>query len=335
MYRPAHQSQPASPAVRAPSKPLQAVRYSPDGPSHEQQREAALREARAPQPQAGLPLAFVRSALFSVSDVGADMKRERLLVGPMPGATPSAAASLVYTGPRLGQQHAMVWQALMTLSIRRKSSDPGFGEELMISRRDILDVLGWKSASTAARNWVMDLLLDLQRAVIELRTPRHTYSQTLISSIVVDEITGRMRIQIPERTLALLTDEVACINLDRKRSLGRDALTLWLHDFISSQANDPSKMIPWPVDALRMLSGSNKSLAKFRAALRKSAVSLAATADPLLTKWRIDEQDRFVYTKAKTRVVFLPAPALKVQVAKSWHEQQVEAAQEQRARIIL
>lgn len=331
MYRPAHQSQSQSKSVA-----IRSVSYSPDCPSPEQQRVATLQAKRAPQPQSGLPLAFVRSALFSVSDTGTHLKRERLPVGPLGGSQAAGdAATLVYTGPRLGQQHALVWQALMTLSIRRKCADPSFGEELIISRRDILEVLGWKSTSSAARAWVWSLLVDLQGAILELRTPRHTFSQSLISSIEVDEITGRMKIQIPDRTLALLTDEVACIDLTRKRSLGRDPLTLWLHDFISSQHNDPARMIPWPVDALRTLSGSTKPLAKFRASLKKAAAALTTGDAPLLTKWRIDEQDRLVYTKTKTRVVFLPAPALEVQVAKSWHEQQVEAAQEQRAHIIL
>ena len=332
MYRPAHQS----PTAPRPIPQIARARYSPDGPSSEQQRMATLQAARAPQPQSGLPLAFVRSALFSVSDTGTHLKQERLPVGPLGGPQPHADESkLVYTGPRLGQQHALVWQALMTLSIRRKSADPSFGEELIISRRDILEVLGWKSTSSAARSWVWSLLLDLQGAIIELRTPRHTFSQSLISSIEVDELTGRMKIHIPERTIALLTDEVACIDLNRKRSLGRDPLTLWLHDFISSQHNDPSRMIPWSVDALRALSGSTKTLAKFRASLKRAAAAMTTCESPLLTKWRIDDQDRLVYTKTKTRVVFLPAAALEVQEARSKQERAVEAARSQRERIIL
>lgn len=334
MYRPAHQSPDI--ARSAPPPQLARARYSPDGPSSEQQRVATLQSARAPQPQSGLPLAFVRSALFSVSDTGTHLKQERLPVGPLGASQPHAdEPRLVYTGPRLGQQHALVWQALMTLSIRRKCADPSFGEELVISRRDILEVLGWKSTSSAARSWVWSLLLDLQGAIIELRTPRHTFSQSLISSMEVDEITGRMKIQIPERTLALLTDEVACIDLTRKRSLGRDPLTLWLHDFISSQHNDPGRMIPWSIDALRTLSGSTKPLAKFRASLKKAAAALTTCESPLLTKWRIDDQDRLVYTKTKTRVVFLPAPALQVQEARSKHAAGLQAAIDQRARIIL
>ena len=332
-YRAAHQAA----DHRRSSAPLHVVRYSPDGPTPEQSRQATLLSNRAPQPQPGLPVAFVRSALFSASDVGTEVKCEKLLVGPLPSGAQATdtAGSLVYTGPRLGQQHAMVWQALMTLSIRRKSSDPGFGEELTISRREILEVLGWKNASTPARRWVMDLLLDLKRAEIELETPRHTCYESLISSIKVDKITGRLRIHISEQTLALLTDEVACIDLTRKRSLGRDPLTLWLHDFISSQHNDPSRMIPWAVDALRTLSGSTKPLSKFRAALRKAAEALKTCESPLLTKWRIDDQDRLVYTKTKTRVVFLPAAALEVQEARSKQERAVEAARSQRERIIL
>lgn len=332
-YRAAHQAA----DHRRPSAPLQVVRYSPDGQTPEQSRQATLLANRAPQPQSGLPMAFVRSALFSVSDTGSEVKRKRLPVGPLGGSeTVDALPSLVYTGPRLGQQHAMVWQALMTLSIRRKSTDPGFGEELMINRREILGVLGWKNASTPARRWVMDLLRDLRRAEIEMRTPRHkTFLDSLIGSIEVDEITGQMKIHIPDRTLGLLTDEVACIDLTRKRSLGRDPLTLWLHDFISSQHNDPSRMIPWAVDALRTLSGSTKPLAKFRASLKIAAAALMTCESPLLTKWRIDDQDRLVYTKTKTRVVFLPAPALEVQEARSKHDQAWEAARDQRARIIL
>ena len=48
-----------------------------------------------------------------------------------------------------------------------------------------------------------------------------------------------------------------------------------------------------------------------------------------------DDQDRLVYTKTKTRVVFLPAAALEVQEARSKQERAVEAARSQRERIIL
>lgn len=94
-------------------------------------------------------------------------------------------------------------------------------------------------------------------------------------------------------------------------------------------------MIPWHVDALRTLSGSTRPLAKFRASLKKAAAALTTGDAPLLKKWRIDEQDRLVYTKTKTRVVFLPAPALQVQEARTKHEQALEAARDQRERIIL
>lgn len=43
---------------------------------------------------------------------------------------------------------------------------------------------------------------------------------------------------------------------------------------------------------------------------------------------------RRVYTKTKTRVVFLPAPALQVQEAKSKHAVALQTAIDQRERII-
>src|SRR3954469_17893272 len=80
--------------------------YRLDGPSAQAEKIDIIRTARAPQPQGGSPIAFARSALFAVAGVGEMVRGLALPVG-------AKVDSLTFTGPRLGQQHALVWQTLV------------------------------------------------------------------------------------------------------------------------------------------------------------------------------------------------------------------------------
>lgn len=336
MYVSAHQ--------RLNTAPLASGRYTPDGASPEDIRRNAILQAGTPQPIRGLPVAFVRSALFSVSDVANSDRTEEakartlvkvpLHLGPMPSLVKGtkAVAKLTYSGLRLGQPHALAWQALISIALENKI-DLAHDVEIKTSRRALLETLGLRGDNFKSRKIILRLLEEIQTGVIELDTDRHVFRGVLISSTLYDKKTGVLIVTIPSKVIALLCDEVASIDLKRKVELGRDALTLWLHDFLSSQANSEWQLT-WTVKDLYKMSGSCALLRKFRADLKAAAEALTKGSLPLLTSWSL-EDDCLTYKKIKTRVVLLPPKAQEVAKIQSFHAMNVTAAQLQRARVLL
>ena len=312
----------SSAALRPSSVTPARYRHSPDGLSAQADKIARMRDARAPQPVPGLPIGFIRSSLFSASSSSEPCRRLELPTGPR-------VKSLVYTGPRLGQGHAMVYQALMTMVFRRA---PRFDENAIVdvTRRELLEVLGCSDQGKKARDHVWSVLRDLMAASIELETVTHLYADVLISGLELEKATGKMRVEIPRRTVSLFCDEVTEINLVRKRALGKSPLTLWLHDFLSSQSNVQLGMKPWRLDDLKAWSGSKLEPKKFRAAMKASATSLTTCADPLLKSWHINAQDQLVYVKHETRTRILDGK--EVERVRAAAEKQATAAEEARWR---
>lgn len=283
-----------------------------------------------PRAHLGMPLGFARSALFSVQErTGKTLQRVKLPAGP--------GIELNYTGPRLHQQHALVWQSVVALLLEQHAATGADllegQQQLLTNRRKLLDAAGKRDTSNTTRCWVWDTLTELQSGQIALRTNRQRFSDSLLGALTMDEKTGEISIAIEARMIDLLRDEVAVINLKRKATLGRSQLALWLHDFISTQSND--KAFPWPLKELHRLCGSSLALPQFRQRLRTAAARLTKGTDPLLTAWHIDKHDRLVYTKIRTLVVLLPDQAKAFQLGASRHEQDVEAAKAQRQRVLL
>lgn len=339
-----HYARPA--ANPSTAKPTPA-RYTPDGISQEEEARAKRVADRAPHPHRGIPLAFVRSALFSVSGVGTlSEKPLHLPLGPMPSPPASMAANegafqMSYFGPRLGQAHALAWQALMSIALSRPVDLTKDLIEIRTTRGDLLRALGIQPNAPKAKAQICKHLEEIMCGNIKLSSPRHSFSASLIATLEIekrgdkDGLPKFLTAKVPKEVFALLCDEIVAIPLQQKRALGKDAVTLWLHDFLSSQSNDPTRMIPWPIEALYKLCGSQSTLRAFRSAVKKAAARLAVGPGPLLLKWSIDKDDRLVYTKRKTRVVLLPPPAKKVEQIHSYHNNSVAVAQAQRARVLL
>jgi hypothetical protein len=288
-------------------------------------------ERTTPRAHFGLPLGFARSALFSVQErTGKTLQRVKLPSGP--------GIELTYTGPRLHQQHNLVWQAVVSLLLEQHAASGDAvlegPQQLATNRRKLLDAAGKRDdTSRTMRSWVWDTLTELQSGQIELRTQRQRFSDSLLGALTMNEDTGAISIAIDARMIDLLRDEVAVINLKRKATLGRSQLALWLHDFISTQSNDQA--FPWPVKELHRLCGSAQAVPQFRQRLRTAAARLTKGTDPLLTTWHIDKHDRLVFTKIRTLVVLLPDQAKAFQLGASRHEQDIEAAKAQRQRVLL
>jgi len=291
-------------------------------------------ESINPYPHAGIPLSFARSSLFSVQE----QSTERLLSHELP-VPRGLKYILTYTGPRLNQQHSLMWQAVVTLLIAEHGADKLVGGQTMTlktSRRKLLLAAGKTDTSRVSREWAWETLKELQSGQLELSTPRSGYSNTLLGALVEDRTgAGKFEIDVDGRMIDLLRDEVATIDLKRKASLGRSQLALWLHDFISTQANHAegrNRYYPWPVKVLHQLCGSVQGLPQFRIRLADAADRLKKCENPLLLEWHINrDKDELVYKKANTRVILIPEAAQRMQHAVSNHERGViEAKQERR-----
>jgi hypothetical protein len=286
--------------------------------------------APAPRPHAGLPFGFARSGLFTVCERDATVT---YLKRVLPTATKDI--TLTYTGPRLNQTHSLLWQVVVALVLEANvTADGQRGPHVLrVTRGKILAALGWTERGSAAREWIWTALLELQQGQIELRTRRQRFSNSLLGPLEMDEVTGDLKITLDEGMLDLLRDEVAIIDLRRKRSLGKSQIAMWLHDFLASQENAPAG-IPWTVADLHALSGTSISVRHFKMRLHAAAERLMTGDAPLLKSFSIDKRDRFCYSKVQTKVVILPAHAAGKIEATNRRDDAEQRAREQRLRVL-
>jgi hypothetical protein len=277
------------------------------------------------------PIGLLRSSLFAAAErASGHVQGEALITSPH--------YTLKYSGPRLTQRHALIWQTLILehrIRCGHRAELP-----LRIRQSDLLRALGQdgkKDTSTAARNQLRNKLRDLEQAEIELVTPKHSYCGHLVGEVLKDQTTGALEISFPWNLSVLLSDELAFIDLDRKLSLGRNQLACWLHDFISTQCNNNGRYSPFPfaVRDLHRLSGTTLALPQFRPRLHKAVVLLMTGDRPLLLSARINTADQLVYDKTNTRVLLKKAEANVVVEARYRHLDAVEAALERRGRVAL
>ena len=280
---------------------------------------ATLAERLAPS-----PLVLLRSSLFAAAEHRGEPMRNTVLVT-------SKHFSATYTGPRLSQQHAVIWQALILEHRARCGHDSA--SPLCIPQTNLLRAIGRTDTSTPARKWLWEKLRDLQQAIVELTSPKHRYSGQLVGEVLKDEQTGAFEIHLPSKLAVLLSDDLAFIDLDRKLGFGRNQLACWLHDFISTQHN--AKHFPFAVKELHALSGSPLALRQFRPRLRKALALLQAGSDPLLLSARINAADQLVFSKSQTKVLMKHEVAAPIVEAKYRHLDRVEEALELRGRVAL
>ena len=267
---------------------------------------------------------MLRSSIFSASERSKEHLRKVELVT-------FKNFSAIYTGPRLSQQHAVLWQAL----VFEHRARGGFDSErpLRIRQTDLIRAIGCTDTSTKTRKWVWDKLQDLQQAIVELATPKHRYSGQLLGEVTKDEQTGALEIHLPAKLSVLLSDELAFIDLNRKLGFGRNQLACWMHDFLSSQHN--GKCFPFTVKDLHAMSGSPLKLRQFRPRFQKALTMLQAGTDPLLLSARINAADQLVFTKAQTKVLMKHEVAAPIVEARYRHLDRVEEALERRGRVAL
>lgn len=270
------------------------------------------------------PLGLLRSSLFAAAERSNDHLRGVELVT-------SKHVTATYSGPRLSQQHAILWQAIVLEHRSRCGEDSD--EPLRIRQTELLRAIGRQDTSTPARKWLLGKLGELQQAMVTLKTVKHHYSGQLIGEVLKDETTGSFEIHLPSRLAVLLSDELAYIDLDRKLTFGRNQLACWLHDFISTQSNN--RYFPLSVRELHKMCGTPLALPQFRLRLKQALGLLQAGTNSLLLDAHINKMDQLVFIKANTYVLIKHAPANDVLAARYKHEVAADVARENRGHVAL
>ena len=274
-----------------------------------------------------VPLGLARSALFGVARPGGgEIAQHAIAIAPLRGAR------LRYSGPRLSQHHALLWQAVL-----QAANEQGItgDQPLTIAADALLRAMGGKGDDSQQRARVWRWLKDLTAARIEYNTITHDYAGPLVFEVLRLKPSGMLSVRLNPALFHLIGDEVLRNDLARKARLGRNLLALWLHDYIGTHLRPPTE----PVATLRDLCGSPLALPQFRQRLRVALDLLKQGPDPLLTAWSIDRRDQLTVEKRPTRVVILPPQVGQARQAGIQHHQrkrgEIEQARQRRARVAL
>ena len=245
----------------------------------------------------GVPLGLLRSPLFPVGCVNDHGAIVYIYARPMPIAA-QRGEKLAYRGPRLNQQHALAWQAVL---LAAEGIDAMDGRAFVVSPDMLLRDMGGKGGDRSQRERLARWLADLTRARIDYTTRLQRYAGPLLGGVEHTD-NGRLSLRLDPELRNILRNEVLRNDLARKARLGLFSLALWLHDYIATHLRPPADS----VERLRMLSGSSLKLPQFRIRLRAALKLLKAGPDPLVIEGAIDRFDRLIISKkAETRVVIL------------------------------
>jgi len=308
-----------TPIPPAPRPRVEATQERIDGA---QEKAPLASEASWETTKAGYPLTFARSALFGAVQRKKQGREDWFFREPI--AMPaSSGIKMAYTGPRLNQYHALVFQALI-------EATAGAKHDLVISHGDVLDMVGRKNNSQA-RKWLWDVFNDLFEARLRIETPRVTYRGGLVPSIATIKKTGRLKITLDHNLAGLFQHDLILTGTKQTAALGNDQLLLWMSRYVSSHQT----FHPIAVTELHRISGFEGQLKEFRFRLKKVAALLACGASPLIQSWSIDDRDFFLCTKRATKVFILPTQQRVTAEPVLVHSSAADKARAQRAKVAL
>ena len=268
------------PSLQAAMKAFESVRVL------EAQREeeaTQAEEARVyqlafwPDDKRAMPTEFIRSALFA----GIQAKHATLIDGEQIASVDGL--SITYTGQRLTQVHADVWEGIMHLA--RQFPE---GERVTFRARQFLRLIG-RHTGKSQRDELKRLFNQLTATSVEVndtRSKRRRFWGSLLpSGAGCDEADDTLYVVELNRNLLKLFDRgYSTVDWQLRRLLLKKPLALWLQHFLA----DCRK--PTTVAFLHKHSGSTaRSLRHFRQQLRGALDELRNVG--VLTSWRLDELD--------------------------------------------
>ncbi len=245
-----------------------------------------------PDTKRAMPTEFVRSALFAAIQGKDATYLERVEIAS------ANELSIFYTGHRLTQVHADVWEGIMHLA-------RGAPESAVVKfrSRDFLRLIGrhtGKRQRDELRLWWAHLTATCVE-VHDKKNARRYFGSLLPRGAEKDEGDDTMYVVELNRDLAKLFDRgFSTVDWEQRKRLLKKPLCLWLQHHFSAFPK------PITVETLHTLTGSGaQHLRQFRAKLKVALTELETVG--VLAEWRLEGATLHVTLPTQA----LPRPSLK------------------------
>ena len=213
-----------------------------------------------PAPTRGTPNSFLRGALFAAIQGKERRALKREILASQKGSI------IRFTGGQLDQSDLDVWEQAAQLA----ASHP-LGNVCHFHIHAFLRALG-RNTGKSDNEWLKDSFARLMGCGVEITEGRYTYGGGLLE-FVRDEVTAVYVLRLNPTILNLYKGGWTAIDWTNRQKLRRKPLALWLHGWLSSNAEN----YPVKVETLHYLSGSrNAQKAGFKRHLAKALNDLQA-----------------------------------------------------------
>jgi len=222
----------------------------------------------------GVPNAFLRSALFGVSN-SRKMHQRRTVIAAVEGY------EIRFKGESFNQTDLDVWEMLL----HRARLHP-MGGEVEFTAHSLLQELG-RGIGGKDHEQLKEELARLGSGWTEITDTKakKTFAGNFISSFVRDDEIDRYVITFSPKMAQLYEAGNTLIDWEQRLALGRNNLAKWLQGHYATHA----KPYPYKVETLRDLSGSTTTVKAFKQSLKKALDVLKAIG--AILNWSIDEDD--------------------------------------------
>ncbi len=211
----------------------------------------------------GTPNSFLRGALFAAIHGKEREYLKRQILASRDGI------KIRFTGMQLDQSDLDVWEEAAELA----RSHP-LGNVCQFSMHGFLKALG-RDTGKSQHEWLKEVFSRLMSSGVEITHGRYTYGGSMLE-FTHDDKAGIYVLRLNPNILALYKAGWTGIDRETRQKLRRKPLALWLHGYLSSDAENYDTK----VETLHRLSGSTtKELFHFKANLKAALADLeTATA---------------------------------------------------------
>ena len=180
---------------------------------------------------------------------------------------------------QLNQSDLDVWEQALHLARLHP-----LGTRCDFTAHGFLKALG-RSTGKAQHEDLKNNFARLMGCGVEITHSRFTYGGSLLE-FYRDEDTGRYRLEINPKLIALYAAGWTATDWHRRKQLARKPLALWLHGFLASHAE------PYPLKVESLMKWSGSRFSRLRDFKRRLKVALAELKDiGAINGYEIDKND--------------------------------------------
>jgi hypothetical protein len=209
-----------------------------------------------PKATRGTPNSFLRGALFAAIQG----KEREYIKGQLLASRDGI--KIRFTGMQLDQSDLDVWEQAAELA----RSHP-LGNVCHFSIYGFLKALG-RNTGSKDHEWLKEVFRRLTSTCVEITHGRYTYGGSMLE-FAYDEEAEVYILRLNEKILSLYKAGWSAIDRETRQRLRRKPLALWLHGYLSSDAEN----YPTKVETLHRLSGSKTKEVRFFKANLKAALA--------------------------------------------------------------